>query len=150
MNHAYDFSSKFLTQPEKLEVERRLAEDSYALSSEFQLKFVGQALKDWKIWVYGVISLLTFIPLYSIAFFLPTVIKNLGFTNNAAQLMTVPPYILACIFTILGSYVSDKLKQRGIVLAIFEVIAAIGFVILATNHKPHIQYAGSFFAAAGT
>jgi nitrate/nitrite transporter NarK len=113
------------------------------------LKYVGQALKDWKIWVMSFIALGTFTPLYSISLFLPTIIKELGYSNNAAQLMTVPPYVLGCVCTIAGSYFADKAGQRGIFLLGFMLVAIIGFLFLISNDIPHLQYVGTFFAVSG-
>ncbi|EKD15411.1 high-affinity nicotinic acid transporter [Drepanopeziza brunnea f. sp. 'multigermtubi' MB_m1] len=134
--------------PSTTEVERRLSADS-GLSEEFNLKYVGHAMKDWKIWVNMVITIGIFTPLYSFALFLPTILKNLGYTNNKAQLMTVPPYVVACIFTILSNYAADKAGQRGIFLLGFQSLAIIGFLMLVTNGIPHVQYAGTFLAASG-
>jgi nitrate/nitrite transporter NarK len=141
--------SKFLTTAERREVERRLSADCNCLSNEFHLKYVGQALKDWKIWVNSFIAMGTFTPLYSISLFLPTIIKELGYSNNSAQLMTVPIYIVACICTIAGSYFADRAGQRGCVLLGFEFVAIIGFAMLISNGIPSTQYVGAFFAAAG-
>lgn len=88
-------------------------------------------------------------PLYCISLFLPTIIKNLGYSAEQSQLMTVPPYVVACIFTIGAGYVADKMKQRGIFMLGFELIAIIGFVMLLSSDKPGIQYTGTFFAASG-
>jgi hypothetical protein len=143
------FSAKFLTPSEKAEVERRLAADSNSLSNDFHFRYVEYALKDWKIWVKSTIALGIFTPVYSISLFLPTIIKELGYANNAAQLMTVPPYAFACLCTIMGSYFADKAGQRGVFLLGFELIAIVGFIMLITNDVPHVQYAGTFFAAAG-
>jgi hypothetical protein len=41
------------------------------------------------------------------------------------------------------------MKQRGIFMLAFEITAIIGFVLLASSHKPAIQYTGTFFAASG-
>lgn len=90
-----------------------------------------------------------FTALYSVALFLPTIVRGLGYSNNKAQLMTVPPYISACVMTILGSYTADRIKQRGILLVGFQLLAIMGYIMLATSKKPHVQYAGSFFAAGG-
>ena len=124
-----------------------MAEDSHDLSNDFDLKYVRQALTDWRIWILMLLTLGLFTPLYSIALFLPTIIKGLGYTNNAAQLMTVPPYVSACFLTIGGSYVADKAKRRGVFLLGFELLAIFGFILLRASSKPHIQYAGTFFAA---
>ncbi len=90
-----------------------------------------------------------FTPLYSISLFLPTILKDLGFSANKAQLMTVPPYVVACVCTIGASYAADKARQRAVFILSFQAIAIIGFLMLATNGIPHVQYAGTFFAAAG-
>ena len=97
----------------------------------------------------SIIAIGAFTPVYSIALFLPTIIKELGFANNAAQLMTVPPYVFACICTISGSWFADKAGQRGVFLLGFELVAILGFTMLITSDMPHVQYAGTFFAAAG-
>ena len=90
-----------------------------------------------------------FTPLYSISLFLPTILKELGYSENQSQLMTVPPYVIACGCTIAGSYFADKAGQRGIFLLGFQTVAIIGFLMLVTNDMPNIQYAGTFLAAAG-
>jgi cyanate permease len=88
-------------------------------------------------------------PLYSLSLFLPTIVKDLGYTANSAQLMTVPPYVIACAFSIVASYYSDKLQQRAVFVLGFQLVAIIGFSLLVTSDKSPIQYAGTFFAALG-
>jgi len=138
-----------LTPDEKTEVERRLKDDNDGENNEFDLKYAYQALKDWKIWVNCVICICILTPLYSISLFLPTIVKDLGYSNNAAQLMTVPPYVVACACTILSSYASDKTGQRGVFLLGFQIISLIGFALLIASGKEKIQYAGTFLAASG-
>ncbi|TAQ86413.1 hypothetical protein B7494_g5265 [Chlorociboria aeruginascens] len=145
----YPATTKFLTPAEKSEVQRRLIVDKEYLSDDFDLKYVWQAFRDWKIWVNMLIACGIFTALYSISLFLPTIIKDLGYSNNTAQLMTVPPYVLACMLTIGGSYAADKVKQRGIFLLVFELLAIAGFVMLLASDEPHIKYVGTFLAAGG-
>lgn len=141
-------SAKFLTTEERTEVQRRLFDDG-GLSDDFHVKYVVQAVRDWKIWVNMFITIGIFTPLYSISLFLPTIIKELGYTANATQLMTVPVYVVACFCTICGSLVSDKFGQRGPFMMGFCLVAITGFVMLISSDAPTIQYAGTFFAASG-
>ena len=105
---SYPLDQCFSHLSKRIEVERRISADSNSLSNAFHLKYVVQALKNWKIWVMACIAIGLFTPLYSISlFFFPTIINALGFSNNAAQLMTVPPYAFACVCTIAGSYFAD-------------------------------------------
>ncbi|OAL03098.1 high-affinity nicotinic acid transporter [Phaeosphaeriaceae sp. SRC1lsM3a] len=145
----YPATAKFLTTDERKEVQRRLHADHGHLSNDFDMKYVWQALKDWKIYIFMLICMAGFCPIYSFALFLPTIIKNMGYTANEAQLMSVPPYVCACVFTIGASWYADRVKKRGIFLLGFQLIAIAGFSMLAATGKPSVQYGGTVLAAIG-
>lgn len=48
----YPSTAKFLTEPERTEVTRRLVHDRSSLADEFDMKYFWHAVKDWKIWVH--------------------------------------------------------------------------------------------------
>lgn len=121
--HDYPDTAKFLNQDEKDEICRRLEEDRSVLADEFNLKYMWDAFKDWKIYVHMLITIGIYTPLYSISVFMPTIVQGLGHKNEVAQLMTVPPYFVACIFTVLGGWAADKHRQRGLYM--------IGFCLTA-------------------
>ena len=121
--HDYPDTAKFLDEGERKEVVRRLADDRSVLSDEFDLKFMWDAFKDWRIYVHMLITIGIYTPLYSISVFLPTIVKELGYQNEKAQLMTVPPYFVACLFTIGGGWAADRHGQRGIYMVFFCIIA---------------------------
>lgn len=141
--------ANFLSTKERDEVERRLLADSGHLSDDFDIKYVWQAIRDWKIYVFMLICMAGFCPIYSIALFLPTIIKNMGYTANEAQLMSVPPYVCACIFTIGASWVADRYRKRGVFMLGFQVVAIAGFSLLAGSSRSSVQYAGTVLAAVG-
>jgi hypothetical protein len=142
-------SARFLTDRERTEVIRRLDADHGHLSNEFDLKYVWQAIKDWKIYIHMLICMAGFCPIYSFALFLPTIIRNMGYTANNAQLMSVPPYVFACFFTIAASWFADRVKKRGIFLMGFQLVALVGFGLLCGSGKASIQYTGTVLAAIG-
>lgn len=88
-------------------------------------------------------------PLYSFSLFLPTIVKNMGYTNKESQLMSVPPYVFACICTIAAGYLADRTKQRGVFMISACLCSIIGFTMLISTHKPGVQYLGTFLAAGG-
>jgi hypothetical protein len=67
--------ARFLTTPERTEVQRRLLADQGHLSNDFDMKYVWQALTDWKIYIFMLICMAGFCPIYSFALFLPTISK---------------------------------------------------------------------------
>ncbi|KAG8839992.1 hypothetical protein FRB91_006635 [Serendipita sp. 411] len=147
--HDFPSTAKFLNQEEKSEVARRLLQDRSGLADEWAFKYVLDAAKDWKIWVHMFITIGIYTPLYSVSLFLPTIIKSMGYKDNKAQLMTVPPYIVACLFTISGGFLADRFRQRGIFMIGFCALAVMGFTMLISTKNIHVQYAGTFFAASG-
>ena len=120
--HDYPDTAKFLTKEEKIEVQRRLEADRSSAEG-FEIKYLWDALKDWRVWLHMFITLGIFTPLYSFSLFLPTIVKTLGYTDNTAQLMTVPPYVVACILCISGGYIADRHGQRGIYMIGFNLLA---------------------------
>lgn len=48
-----------------------------------------------------------------VKFHLPTLTKSMGFSSTDAQLLSVPPYILACVGCIVIPRLSDRYRQRG-------------------------------------
>lgn len=145
----YPATAKFLNPAEKKEVVLRLKEDHSDLANEFDLKYFWDALKDWKIYVHMLITLAIYTSNYSVGLFLPTIVKTLGYTNQTAQLMTVPPYIFACITCISGGWLGDKTRQRGLWMIACCAFSMIGLFMLLLSSNLHIRYAGVFFMAGG-
>ncbi|KAK0728855.1 major facilitator superfamily domain-containing protein [Lasiosphaeria miniovina] len=145
----YPATAKFLSSEERVEVEARLKRDRSSLADEFATKYFWDAIKDWKIWVHMFITIGVYTGLYSYSLFLPTIIRDLGYTNNTAQLMTVPPYVVACVFCVGAGYLADKLGQRGLFMIFFMGMSIVGLIMLLASQTAGVKYAGSFFLASG-
>ncbi|KAL4914344.1 hypothetical protein BDW62DRAFT_204735 [Aspergillus aurantiobrunneus] len=72
-----------------------------SLADEYDMKYFWSAVKDWKIWVYMFITV----------------------GNEEAQLITVPPYVVACFFCIGGGFLADRQGSRGLSMIFFNVVA---------------------------
>ncbi|RTE69223.1 hypothetical protein BHE90_016399 [Fusarium euwallaceae] len=147
--HDYPDSAKFLTPGERKEVVRRLRDDSSVLSNELHSKFIKQAFMDWKVWVHMFITIGIFLPVYSVSIFLPTIIRSMGHTAEMAQLMSVPPYVTACLLTVIGGFTADKHRQRGVYVISFCIVAIIGLVILVTVENNGVKYFACFLVLSG-
>lgn len=132
------------------------------------MQFIWQAFKDWKIYgqigvyigsvvlKYSLSFVLTdtflhsfLIPVYALALFLPTIITELGFTAAQAQLLTVPPYIIAMPLTMYTSIISDRRALRGPFLLFWTAVGIAGFAILFSTAHPWVAYVGSVIGAIG-
>lgn len=166
----YPATAKFLSEPERVEVLARLKRDRSSLADEFDMKYFWAAIGDWKIWVHMFITIGVYTGLYSYALFLPTIVRDLGYKNNTAQLMTVPPYIVACVFCISAGWLADRLGHRGLFMMFFMCMAyvpppapppapwdmsanfhdsIVGLIMLMATQNPGVKYAGCFFLASG-
>ena len=136
--HDYPATAKFLSEDDRREVQRRLEADRSYLDDTFNLKYLQNAISDWKIWVHMLITFGIYTPLYSVSLFLPTIIKGLGYENEKAQLMTVPPYVVACAFCITAGWLADKHGQRGIYMIACNLLAYVHHSLTLTfvPHQP--------------
>ncbi|CEJ90277.1 Putative MFS general substrate transporter [[Torrubiella] hemipterigena] len=150
----YPKDAKFLTDAERQLIHDRLAADSDAThNEEFSWAGVTQALRDPSCWLYGLGFHTMSLPLYTLSLFLPTIIKDLGYTAAVAQLLTIPPYALAFATTLGVAVWSEKVNRRAPFIAASASFAAIGYIILLANReptaRPGVSYLGTMFAAAG-
>lgn len=89
------------------------------------------------------------LPLYTLSLFLPSIIRDLGYTAAQAQLLTVPPYAFAFLTTLTIAILSEKTHRRAPFILGSSCFAIIGYILLLSSHKPGPSYTGVFFAAGG-
>ena len=82
----------------------------------------------------------------SIAFFLPTILRGLGFVAERAQLLSIGPYFCAMIVCNIAAYFSDRLNIRSPFLLSGVCVAIIGFIIMLSVpiSIPGPSYFGTF------
>ena len=85
----------------------------------------------------------------SLPVFLPTILKEMGFSAINAQGLTAPPFFLSFLITIITPYIADRTQQRGVMLVLLTIIGGTGYVILAAAKSVGARYFGVFMAAAG-
>ncbi|KAM0091425.1 hypothetical protein ACP6JD_005164 [Aspergillus fumigatus] len=124
----YPATAEFLTDKERAFIQFRLKNDSDATRDEkFSWTAVFEAFKDVK----------------------PTIIKELGYSAAKAQLLTVPPYALGFILTIIVAILSERTRRRAPFIIGSTTFACIGYILLLTSKRASVCYAGVFFAAGG-
>ncbi|KAL2847759.1 major facilitator superfamily domain-containing protein [Aspergillus pseudoustus] len=79
--------------------------------------------------------------------FIPTILREFGWTSTEAQLKSVPPYLVACCLTITLGYLSDRTNKRGVFMAGILPCSIIGFSILRFSSNVNAKYAAVFLNA---
>lgn len=150
----------FLTTQEKefaasrlhLDKPSRYAADGSPVQHEtFQWSEVRRGIFSISTWLsasayFGILA-----GLYSFGLFLPTIIKELGYTDNEAQLWSVIPYAVAAVCTVGVSVLSDRLKLRGTIMLFALIPAIIGYAVIANIgvNYPKVKYGMTFLMATG-
>ncbi|KAL4915540.1 major facilitator superfamily domain-containing protein [Aspergillus aurantiobrunneus] len=146
----YPATAEFLSDKERNFITFRLKHDNDATREEkFTWAAVLDAIKDPKVWLYGLGFHSMSLPLYTLSLFLPTIIQELGYSAAKAQLLTVPPYALGFITTITVAIFSERTRRRAPFIMGSSAIACIGYIILLAGRKPGVSYTGTFFCCAG-
>lgn len=85
----------------------------------------------------------------SLPVFLPTILKEMGFTAINAQGLTAPPFFASFLATIATTWVADRTQQRGLMIAVLSLIGGVGYILLVTCGSVGVRYFGVFLAACG-
>ncbi|KAJ5908844.1 Major facilitator superfamily domain general substrate transporter [Penicillium taxi] len=144
-------TAKFLTEEEKEVARARALQQSGEpdRESKVQWKELAYTLLDAKAWLTAFMYFSCNVSFSSLPVFLPTILKEMGFTAINAQGLTAPPFFVSFIATIISTWVADRIQQRGIMIAFLSMIGGVGYILCATCTTVGVRYFGVFLAACG-
>lgn len=132
-------SSKWLDADEKRFLRTRLAMDRMGrVKGPFKKLYLKQALTDYKIWACSFIYFADAVGTYGLSFSLPTIIRQLGYTSARAQLLTIPTYLFAAIFTVACAFVGDKTRKRMVMVQVSYLTAIAGLIVCLATPQPRL------------
>ncbi|KAF9317764.1 hypothetical protein BG003_000372 [Podila horticola] len=124
-------TAHFLNEEEKVLAVTRLKVDAGpANQTAFSWKQFRMVFTDWKVYLHMFAYILNATPLYSLSLFIPSIVQGFNFDTLTTQVMTAPAYIIACLFTIVFAFSSDRFRERGIHYAFPTFIGGIGYILL--------------------
>lgn len=123
----------WLTAPEIENIEADLA----AEAKQHDAHSVSAAMTDWRVWLLSLVYFGIQMGVYGIGFWLPTIVKNSGFSSDTVVgFVTAIPYLAATIFMVLMGRSADATGKRRlhVMLPILLGVAGlIGSGIFANN-----------------
>ena len=143
----------WLSGPEKAAMQAALDDDARersrvsAVSESF-----GAVLRNGSVWMLGVIYFCIQMGVYALNFWLPSIIKSLGFQSPVTVgWLSAIPYLFACIFMVLVGRSGDKRRERRWHLC-GPMLLGLGGLLLAANFSgnPMIVMIGLTLATMGT
>ncbi|KAI1843180.1 hypothetical protein JX266_010707 [Neoarthrinium moseri] len=152
----YPATTKWLTEEEKTIAQARLlkdmgAEDATEEEDTSLMRGLSAAVKDYRVWIFACMQMATTASI-SYSHFFPTLIKELGFSDNLlVLLLTSPPYLLAFFWSIGFSWHADRSQKRSPHASISMSTAIMATIVLiAVPYKYQwVRYAFTFPLTAG-
>ncbi|KAI1814205.1 MFS general substrate transporter [Poronia punctata] len=145
--------ARFLNAEEKEIVRsramRQVGTDANARIGGIRVKDLGAVLVDPKAWMCALMYFAGNVTYSSLPVFLPTILKDMGYTAINAQGLSAPPSFAAFLFALITTWIADKSQQRCFVLFVTSAIGGAGYIILATVEKVGVRYFATFLASAG-
>ncbi|KAF7308936.1 MFS general substrate transporter [Mycena kentingensis (nom. inval.)] len=82
-----------------------------------------------------------------LALFMPTVVATLGhFTVVESQLRTVPPYIVAVIWTLFNAWFSMRFRNHALPIIVSALFQIVGYATFVGTTNAHARYAACFLS----
>jgi len=145
-------TAKFITEEERATVIARLAEDvSDARMDRLDKSAAKRVFTDWKICVNIIMYMSVVNSSYALSFFTPTILNEMGYKAEAAQVRSIPIFVVATVASIATAAWSDRLRHRfGFVIGgILTATAGYAVMLNYTRVPVGAKYAALFLIAAG-
>ncbi|KAF7373045.1 F-box domain-containing protein [Mycena sanguinolenta] len=131
-------TAHWLTENEKKLAKYRLKAQG-SDTEQLTWRDVRETLTEWRLYAHYLVYFGVSLAFSSLSLFTPSIVAGLGYQSLKANLMTVPPYAVAYVVTLIASWSADRYNARGIHAGIACVIGAAGF--MASALLPATAYA---------
>ena len=120
---------------------------------KLKVKEILEALMDPKCYLTATMFFSINVAFSSMPVFLPTIIKEMGWSSTMAQALSAPPYLLAFVVVLLVSHASDKAKARSPFIMLNAGLACSGYLLIffagLIGLPSWVRYLGVYPATAG-
>lgn len=89
--------------------------------------------------------------LISMQFFIPTIIQQLGYRAEEAQVRSIPIFAVATVCCITTAYLTDRMRHRYMFTMVGVMVASIGYILLLCqlNISVGVKYFALFLIVSG-
>lgn len=124
--------ARWLNTEEKARIKADLAAETAAGAGTQHASALG-ALRSGRVWMLGIAYFCIASAIYITSFWMPTLIKQLGFANPLhIGLLTTIPYSVAIVAMFYGNASADRHGERRWHTAVPCIVTAIGLAVVAT------------------
>lgn len=144
-------NTRWLSKEEATVAQQRLARDAAGQADEhdesWNAGFKG-AFADWRTYGFAAIFHCVMVTTSTQNFF-PTVVNSLGFGHVQTLLLTVPPYALGIVITVINNYFADRLQNSSFNVMWPLAVAMVGFTVGSATLNIGARYFAMILMIAG-
>ncbi|KAJ6099074.1 hypothetical protein N7467_000609 [Penicillium canescens] len=131
--------ARFLNPRQRMVAQQRLEENTVdyqqSYGSRFNWREILKTASDPKAYMAAFMFFSCNVAFSSMPVFLPTIIKDMGYSSLQAQALSAPPYLVAFVVVLLTAYASDHSRSRSPYLIAHALISSIAYLAIAlTGH----------------
>ncbi|KAL0959957.1 hypothetical protein HGRIS_011621 [Hohenbuehelia grisea] len=87
--------------------------------------------------------------LYGLAYFLPSIVNQLGFSPNKTQLLSAGPFAAGFLITLPAAYLSDRFSTRVIPICVISSLSVAGFALFLRAPTKGAAYGSLYLSVPG-
>lgn len=141
-------ANRFLTPREQAYILDRINQDRGDAEADSVTRAkILHHLADWKLYFWAFNLLASTMPSYALVFFMPIILRDgMGFSTANSMLLMTPPAGLALILALAAAWVGDKYKMRGPIVAFFQLMSAVGLLVMTYSSSNGAKCFGAFWS----
>ncbi|KAJ6489044.1 MFS transporter [Mycena sanguinolenta] len=145
-------NTRWISDKESRLAQARLAEDAGEADQDTEADSTIHGLKlavaDPLVWLFSFMLFSQHLG-RSVGQFFPTLAKTLGYSTSKTLLLTVPPWLLAAILSVLNAWHADKSGERFFHISIWIFAMMAGFIISLCTMAVGPRYFSMFLMTIG-
>lgn len=143
-------TTKWLSEEEKALGIIRLIEDAGEEEDEIKtMAALKMAATDHRVWLC-ILGQICVQAVASLTNFLPTLVRNFGFSTIHTLLLTAPPYVLTAAVCVFNTWNSDRTSNRSMHIIVPTLAAMTGIIITMATTNIAARYFALFLMLPGT
>jgi MFS transporter, ACS family, tartrate transporter len=136
--------ARFLSQREKDVALAQLAKEPHA-----EVHGLSGMFKDWRVWALMIPDFCIVFGIYALGFWMPQMIKGMGYSNNQTGAIVMIPYLFSLIILWGMGVSSDRTGRRALHFCLSALIAAFGYAVAAMGTNDVVVIAGFCLVSGG-
>jgi hypothetical protein len=138
-------TAKFLSDSDRALLIARLSEDAgEAVMHRLDKQAARRVFRDPKIYLgtlayFGIVN-----TGYAGSFFVPTIVKELGYTSAMAQVRSIPIFVVATVTALTAAWLTDRARHRYLFCIFGLCVASVGYIMLLAQE--HLSAGVKYFA----